>query len=248
MSIARAEELKRSLTDKYVVVHDDVAELKRFAGLTGLVKTVNMSCRALVQFDGPVDIGWYDIDPTYLKVVDKPLPKSKAPEHAEAPAKKPAAAKPAATGGKSPLELARQQGASGAAPVGEKKLSPLEMARQQGAAKAAPPAAGEKKLSPLEMARQQGAKKSGDEPAAVPKPAPTVAPKSTADILAAARAQAGAKSEAPATPAPAAEQSAPAAEAEQPAEVAAKPAERVATPGTTAEIIALARQQGPFKG
>jgi cytochrome b6-f complex iron-sulfur subunit len=51
--------------------------------------------------------------------------------------------------------MARQQGATGAAaPVpaaGGKKLSPLELARQQGAT-----GAGGKKLSPLEAARQQG--------------------------------------------------------------------------------------------
>ncbi len=70
MSIARAEQLKRDLTDKFVVVADGVPELRRFRGLTGRVKTVNMSCRVLVQFDGPADIGWYDIDPSYLAVVD----------------------------------------------------------------------------------------------------------------------------------------------------------------------------------
>ena len=72
MSIQRAEQLKRELTDKFVVVADGVPELRRFAGLTGRVKTVNMSSRALVQFDGPADIGWYDIDPSYLVVVDAP--------------------------------------------------------------------------------------------------------------------------------------------------------------------------------
>ena len=30
MSIARAEELKRELTNKYVVVQDNIPELKRF--------------------------------------------------------------------------------------------------------------------------------------------------------------------------------------------------------------------------
>ena len=55
-----------------------------------------MSGRALVQFDGYNNIGWYDIDLSFLKVVDAPLPK---PE--EKPAKKakeaaPKAEKPAA--------------------------------------------------------------------------------------------------------------------------------------------------------
>ncbi len=232
MSIARAEELKRELTDKYVVVRDGVAELRRFAGLTGKVKTVNMSCRALVQFDGPVDISWYDIDPGYLTVVDQPLPK-KTPVAHEKPAKAAAtpASKPAATAGQSPLELARQQAAAKAATsatsasTGEKKLSPLELARQQGAAKTAPtgsaspaPAvapAGEKKLSPLEMARLQGAGKSAPAPAAAATPP---APPLPEPIVAA-------------TPA-----------------AAAPPAVQRVTPGTTAEIIALARQQGAFKG
>lgn len=181
ISIQRAEELKRDFTDKWVVVKEDVPELRRFSGLTGKVKTVNMNCRALVQFDNPVDISWYDIDLDFLKVVDEPLPKKEPEEEKkEAPAKKAAPKKPASTGGMSPLEAARAQGAAGAAPKteqkksgGEKKpggLSPLELARQQGAAgsgdsssaeqtPAAPSAeaSGEKKLSPLELARQQGA-------------------------------------------------------------------------------------------
>jgi hypothetical protein len=72
-SIDTAEKLKAQLTDKYVVVKHGIAELKRFETLTGVVKTVNMSGRALVQFDGPVDISWYDIDQQYLSVVDAPV-------------------------------------------------------------------------------------------------------------------------------------------------------------------------------
>ena len=74
----QAELLKKQYTDKYVVVKPGVAELRRFDGLTGVVKTVNMSCRALVLFDGPADIAWYDIDPAFLTVVDAPAPKKKA--------------------------------------------------------------------------------------------------------------------------------------------------------------------------
>lgn len=165
----KAERLKNELTDKYVVVMEGVPELKRFTGRTGVVKTVNMSGRALVQFDAPADISWYDIDPTYLTVIDSPLPKKRPPAAEAAP--KPAA-KPATKGaaGASPLELARQQGAAGAKTAAAKpsgKPSPLELARQQGAAKSAgstpdpTPARSEpdKKLSPLELARQQGAAK-----------------------------------------------------------------------------------------
>ncbi|MFV0444811.1 MAG: hypothetical protein ACK5Q5_14660 [Planctomycetaceae bacterium] len=187
MTFAAAEDLKESLTDKYVVVQEGVAELRRFAGLTGQVKTVNMSGRALIQFDGPVDIGWYDIDPAYLTVVDKPLPKP--PAGHEKPAAKPAAAKPtvAAKGG-SPLDMIRKQGAAkpagGSAPAAPAaagaKPSPLDLIRKQGAAKpaeeaaeqlaeaSAPPAAAPAPsapakppagMSPLDMIRKQGAAK-----------------------------------------------------------------------------------------
>ena len=104
MSFDQVETLKKQLTDKYVVVDAAVPELRRFKGLTGTIKTVNFSGRALVQFDGPADIGWYDIDPSYLQVIDAPAKKA-APEHGKheaaekkaAPSKAEAApAKPAA--------------------------------------------------------------------------------------------------------------------------------------------------------
>lgn len=197
MSIELAEQLKRDLTDKYVVVEKGVPELRRFMGLTGRVKTVNMNGQVLVQFDHPVDIGWYDIHPTYLKVVDAPAKKEAAP-HAEekkanpapatAPAKPVAPAKPAAP-----------------AAAGGKKLSPIELARQQAAAKAAggaAPAAAPaeapagKKLSPLELARQQGAKKAaGAAPAPEASASPAAAPEAPA---AAPAAEAPAKPAAPA--------------------------------------------------
>ena len=165
ISIQQAEQLKQELTGKYVVVADGVPELKRFAGLTGTVKTVNMNCRALVEFDGPEDIGWYDIDPSFLQVVDAPIKKKK-------PAAQPAAAASPATSKKAPAKKSAG-------------MSPLEMARAQGAAKSgtassaaeSPPAkpaaekSAGKKLSPLELARQQGAVKSGTaSPAAEPPP------------------------------------------------------------------------------
>jgi len=187
MSIELAEKLKKDLTDKYVVVSDSIPELKRFHDLTGHVKTVNMNCRALVQFDGPVDISIYDIAPEFLTVVDAPKPKAAKAAPAEAKkSPKPAAAKKSA--GKSPLEMARAQGKGGKSspPAGEKKLSPLEMARQQGSAtgskpaadkKEAPKAEAGKKLSPLEMARQQGASKGAKAESAEETSAPAEAPK-----------------------------------------------------------------------
>jgi hypothetical protein len=167
------EKLKQQYTDKYVVVDATRPELARFRDVVGQVKTVNMSGRALVEFlDYHTDIGWHDIDPDFLRVVDKPQPKAK-----EVPARKPPAQKP--TG-----EVAA---ATGQAATG-KKLSPLEMARAQGSAKKA--AGGKSSTADILAAARGGkaapppAKKpAGETPAAKPsggKP-------STADILAAAR-------------------------------------------------------------
>ncbi len=196
MSIELAEKLKKDLTNKYVVVDPSIPELKRFQDLTGHVKTVNMNGRALVQFDGAVDISLYDISPQYLTIVDAPKPKPKAEKSAAPAAKK--ASKPSAAkkpAGKSPLEMARAQGSTGKteAPAGEKKLSPLEMARQQGSGggskpadvkKEEPKAEAGKKLSPLEMARQQGAggnAKSSETVEDAPEPAVESAPSESDD-------------------------------------------------------------------
>jgi hypothetical protein len=118
--IDRAERLKKELTDKWVVVSSTAPELKRFSSLTGKVRTVNMNCRALVEFDNGIDISWYDIDPGFLTVVDGPRPKKTA-AHGEAktaakaaPAANPTTATaPAATG--SPLDKIRAAGAKPAA-------------------------------------------------------------------------------------------------------------------------------------
>ncbi len=66
------EKLKQDYTDKYVVVDASRPELRRFKDQTGQVKTVNMSGRALVEFDANLNTGWYDIELDYLKVVEKP--------------------------------------------------------------------------------------------------------------------------------------------------------------------------------
>jgi hypothetical protein len=192
MSIAVAERLKRELTDKFVVVAKNVPELRRFAGLTGIVKTVNMNGRALVQFDGPEDISWYDIEPSYLIVVDQPLPKKEPAAKQEDPAGK--KSNPAATtvpkkpsGGKSPLELAREQAAGGKPAARKPGLSPLEQARAQAGGTAKPAAAPRKAgLSPLEQARQQGAGggEKAEEPVAEAPPAetPAAAPPAKSDV------------------------------------------------------------------
>lgn len=184
MPFDQVEKLKQQYTDKYVEVDATVAELRRFQGLTGQVKTVNMGGRALVQFDHPVDISWYDIEPSYLKVVDKPVKKVEPP--------KAAPAKPAAEAKAAPAKPTAAPGA---------KMSPLEMARAQAAAKtggAAPapaaPAGEGKPLSKLEQARlQAAAAKAGTAGAAKPAEAPAAAPSAAAE-----------------TPAPAAKPAAPA--------------------------------------
>jgi hypothetical protein len=133
MVFEQIEALKREYTDKYVVVDSSRPELARFDGQVGMIKTVNMNGRALVEFqDYIANIGWYDIDLDFLKVVPKPeavtpakveKPAAKKAEPAAKAAAKPASGAPAAPAAKKP-----------AAPS-EKKLSPLELARMQGAVK-----------------------------------------------------------------------------------------------------------------
>jgi len=175
----RVERLKAEWTDKYVVIASPAPELARFATATGLVKTVNMNGRCLVEFEQYNNVGWYDIDPSALKVVPKPLPKP-----AESKPAKPAAAKPAAT-------------AKAAPAAGAKKPSTADIlaaARAKGgAAPAAKPAGAEKpagaKLSTAEiLARARGAKAAAapaaepapeavvEEPAAEPAPKPVAKP------------------------------------------------------------------------
>src|SRR6478609_4169773 len=99
----KIEQMKRDFTDKYVLVDSTRPELARFRDVVGRVKTVNMNGRALVEFDEyHLNIGWYDIAPEYLKVVDKPPPKAVKTEAKKAPAAKapaPDAKKPAAAPG-----------------------------------------------------------------------------------------------------------------------------------------------------
>lgn len=178
MSIARAEQLKRDLTDKYVVVRSGVPELQRFQGRTGTVKTVNMSCRALVEFESEVDIGWYDIDPGYLTVIDQPLPKKVPAAHAEKPAKGTApaakaapAAKPASGG--SPLDLIRKGGAAKPAEASAGgKPSPLDLIRKAGAAKPQVEAA----PAPVATAEAPEAAAAATAPAPAAEPAPPAKP------------------------------------------------------------------------
>ena len=75
MVFEHIEKLKQEYTDKYVIVDDSCPELRRFVGATGTVRTVNMSGQALVEFDVYDNIGWYDIDVDFLKIVEKPVVK-----------------------------------------------------------------------------------------------------------------------------------------------------------------------------
>lgn len=161
MSITQAEKLKVELTDKWVIVADQVPELRRFAALTGKVKTVNMNCRALVEFDGVEDISWYDIDPQFLTVVDGPRPKAEV-THATTEAPKAAAPKAAAApAGANPLDMIRGKSAAAPAAGG----SPLDAIRASAGGAAKPAAGG----SPLDTIRSQGAA-AASEPAEEVKP------------------------------------------------------------------------------
>jgi hypothetical protein len=154
------ERLKSEWTDKYVVINSSAPELARFANATGTVKTVNMNGRCLVEFDQYNNIGWYDIDPSALKIVTEPRPKPVEQEAAKPAAAKPAAAakaaaaKPAAkpaAGRPSTADIlaaARAKAAGGAAPAAKPaaekpagKPSTAEILARARAAKAPPTAA-----------------------------------------------------------------------------------------------------------
>ena len=85
------ERLKAEWTDKYVVIDSPAPELARFTRATGQVRTVNMNGRCLVEFDQYNNSGWYDIDPSCLRVVPKPQPR---PAESKEKAAKPAAPVP----------------------------------------------------------------------------------------------------------------------------------------------------------
>jgi hypothetical protein len=170
------ERLKSEWTDKYVVIASPAPELARFAKTTGQVKTVNMNGRCLVEFDQFNNIGWYDIDPSALKIVPKPLPKP--PE--EKPAKAAAPAKPA--GEKPAAKTAAKPAAAGKPSTAD--ILAAARAKSGGAAAPAKPAGA--KPSTAEILAAARAKKAPAEAAPVAEPAaeeaapaaePAVAPK-----------------------------------------------------------------------
>ena len=185
MVFEQIEQLKNEWTDKYVVVDASRPELTRFDQMVGHVKTVNMSGRALVEFDKFKNIGWYDIDLSVLKVVDKPVEEAKPAKSAAKPAAgtaKPSGAKPtrAKAGGKPSTAdiLAAARAKKGAAPT--KPASGKAVGKKPSTADILAAARG-KKSSPTEPASAKPivSKSAGGKPAG--------GKLSTADILAAAR-------------------------------------------------------------
>jgi hypothetical protein len=172
MVFEHIDKLKREYTDKFVLVDENRPELRRFKGLTGTVKTVNMSGRALVEFDGYNNIGWFDIDLNFLRVIDAPLPKEEKP-----------AARSAATSGK---EAAAKSPASK-----QKPKTPAAPDIPKPAPAAAKPGGGMSVADIMTAARSKGAE-APTQPAgsAVQTPA-AKDPKqmSVAEMLAAARGQ-----------------------------------------------------------
>lgn len=168
MVFPNIEKIKQEYTDKYVMVDPQRPELARFADVVGQVKTVNMSGRALVEFlDYHLNIGWFDIELEYLKVVDKPLPKPKeekkaAPKAEAKPAEAKAApaAKPAAAGKPSTADiLAKLKGGGGAAPA-------APAAKKEASPKAPPTPGGKVDRAKMSVADMLAAARGGAAPAA----------------------------------------------------------------------------------
>ncbi|MFM7033915.1 MAG: hypothetical protein ACKOYJ_01800 [Planctomycetia bacterium] len=166
------ERLKSEWTDKHVVIDSPAPELARFAKTTGQVKTVNMNGRCLVEFDQYNNIGWYDIDPSALKIVPKPLPKppEAKPAKAAAPAKpapaKPTAAKPAAGKPSTADILAAARGKGGGAAAAKPAGSRPSTAEILAAARGASAAPAAKAPAPAPAVEEAAS----EEPAAAPAP------------------------------------------------------------------------------
>lgn len=191
----RVERLKSEWTDKYVVIDSPAPELARFARATGLVRTVNMNGRCLVEFDQFNNTGWYDIDPSALRAVPKPLPKPAEAKPAKAAAAKPApAAKPAAAAKAAPTAGAKKPSTAdilaaargkAAAPAGKPSTADI-LARARGAAAPAAPAATPEPASEPEAEPEPAPAPAAKAPA---KPAGGALPTTTADKIAWCRAR-----------------------------------------------------------
>ena len=130
------EQLKAEWTDKYVVINSPAPELSRFAKTTGTVRAVNMNGRCLVEFDQFNNIGWYDIDPSHLRVVTEPLPKpEKTAVTKTAPAAKVSSTKTAPAKKQSTADVLAAARGGGSKPAAKttEKLSVAEiLARARG--------------------------------------------------------------------------------------------------------------------
>jgi hypothetical protein len=222
MVATSVEQLKLEYTDKYVKVDAARPELARFRDVYGVVKTVNMSGRALVEFlDYHLNIGWFDIDLSFLTVVPKPtdeeLAAAKAAKDKAAGKKESPDGKAAPTTGAKQTADAKKPAVAGTKAGGNPKMSVAEMLAAArgggGGGAAAKPAAPKAKAdAPAKPAAPK---------AAAPGAAMDRSKMSVADMLAAARATGAGGAAAP----PAAEEA-----EEAPAEAApvAKPAKAAA--------------------
>ena len=149
------ERLKAEWTDKYVVISSPAPELSRFAKTTGTVRAVNMNGRCLVEFDQFNNIGWYDIDPSHLRVVTEPLPKpEKKVVTKTAPATKASSVKTATAKKQSTADIlaAARGGSSTPAAKPTEKLSVADiLAKARGAQAAPPPSTEESTPNPDEL-------------------------------------------------------------------------------------------------
>lgn len=206
MVFEHIEKLKRQYTDKYVVVDDSRPELARFRGVTGVVKTVNMSGRALVEFDDYLaNIGWYDIELDFLRVVPKPEPGAVSAQNAKTAVAKaiPGSAAPAKTVPAKPAP-AKPAAAKPAAVKAAGKASTADVlaALRAGKAAAAAPAQPAAKPAAEEAELEEPEEETTPEPASVvegdvdeslitPAEAPAAAPIKSAGKPSAAKAGAG---------------------------------------------------------
>lgn len=172
MVFEHIENLKRIYTDQLVIVDDNRPELGRFQGLTGTVRTVNMSGRALVEFDGHNNIGWYDIDVDFLKLVDEPVHETETVSTPVPPAETPApAAEATAAETAAPAVEEKTAPAAPAADAGSMSVADmLAAARASAAGESAPAAAAEESPAAAEEepeAAQEEAPAAEEKPSAV---------------------------------------------------------------------------------
>jgi len=158
MVFEHIENLKRIYTDQLVIVDDNRPELGRFQGLTGNVRTVNMSGRALVEFDGHNNIGWYDIDVDFLKLVDEPVHETETVSTPVPPAETPAEETPA----EETVSPAEEKAAPAAVDAGSMSVADMLAAARASAAGESAPAAPKEEA---EAAQQEEAPATEETPA-----------------------------------------------------------------------------------